>query len=378
MIKRVVITLVCLLVLLGLIFAIKGLEIHSAIKKFESMVTPPQYVSAAKAKQVAWQDKISAVGSLVAVNGVDVSSQVPGKIIKINFHSGDMVKKGQVLVNLDDSVDQKQLASYQAQYLYYKSSYQRQSSLFKTNAAAKSALDEALSNMQQAKANVEREQQLIAQKAIKAPFDGKLGIRQVNLGEYVNAGAAMVTLQSLDPLYVNFSVPEQAISKLKIGQKIGVTVDSYPGKEYTGKLTAISSRVTVDTRSINLQATIPNHAYKLVPGSYAQVAIYMPKKQQVTVVPNTAITYRLYGNSVYIVTDTGKKNKKGQPILEAQLRYVTVGQPYNTHEMIITKGLKAGEEIVTSGQIKLQNNSPIAINNAGQDAKTAMVAGAAS
>jgi membrane fusion protein, multidrug efflux system len=363
MVKRFVLTIVGLLIVLGIIFGAKYFEIKSAISHFEAMVTPPQYVSATPVKSETWNETLQSVGSLIAVNGVEVSSQAPGMVTAINFKSGQMVKKGDLLVQLNTSVEKQELVNFQAQYDYNKSSYQRQRSLFSTNATAQSALDEALSDMKQAKANVEKEKQLIAQKSITAPFSGKLGIREVNIGQYVNAGTAMVSLQSQNPLHVNFALPEQDISKLALGQKIGVTVDSYPGKVFYGTLTAISAKVDVDTRSILLQATIPNTKHTLVPGSYAQVKIFMPKSQSVFVVPTTAVTYRLYGDSLFVVKNTGKKDKKGAPILEADLVYVTVGQSYGKDSVIITSGVKSGVNVVISGQVKLQNKTRIAISN---------------
>jgi membrane fusion protein (multidrug efflux system) len=230
--------------------------------------------------------------------------------------------------------------------------------LYETHASARSALDQALADKKQAAANVAKEQQIIEQKTITAPFAGKLGIREVNLGQYINPGDAMVTLQSLNPLYVNFSLPEQDISYLRLGQKVGVKVDSYPGTEFRGKLTAISSKVDPQTRSISLQATIPNASYELVPGNYAQVKVYRDKAMDVVVVPQTAITYRLYGDSVYKVVDTGKKDKNGKALIYAELGLVKVG-PNIGANVVIEKGVKAGESVVTAGQIKLQTKTRI-------------------
>lgn len=356
--RKVVLTAIAFVAFILIIVGIKGAEIYSQIQKFSHMEKPGETVAVGESKSIHWNERIPAVGTVSAVNGVDVTSQINGLVDQINFDSGEMVEKGQVLVHLDDRVERAQLANYQAQLTFSKASLDRQKKLFTTNAAAKSSLDQAVSDMGQAAANVQKETEIISQKIITAPFSGKLGIRKVNLGQYVNPGDAMVTLQSLDPLYVNFSVPEQELSRLTVGQKVGVRVDSYPGKEFIGKLTAISPLVASDTRMILLQATIPNHNMELVPGIYADVNVYLSASKKVVIVPQTAIAYRLYGDSVYVVKDTGKKDKKGKPIIEAVTQYVTVGPAIDSN-VIISKGLAANTQVVTAGQIKLQNHSRI-------------------
>ncbi|MDF1796075.1 MAG: efflux RND transporter periplasmic adaptor subunit [Coxiellaceae bacterium] len=359
--RKVVMVVISFVAIVLIIFGIKGTEIYSLFKKFSGMVRPGESVAVGKSQSINWVDRLNSVGTVTAVNGVNVTSQINGLVTEINFNSGEMVKKGQVLVHLDDRVEQAQLANYQAQLVFSKGSFGRQHKLFATKATAKSDLDQAISQLGQNLANVDKEKQIIDQKTIEAPFTGKLGIRKVNLGQYVNPGDDLVTLQSLNPLYVNFSLPEQDLSKLKVGQKVGILVDSYPGQEFIGKLTAISPLIASDTRSIALQATIPNKQLKLIPGTYAEVNVYMPKQQNVVVVPQTAVAYRLYGDSVYIVKDTGKKDKNGKAIIDAITQYVTVGDPVGDR-VIITKGLKPNVEVVTAGQIKLQNKTRIVPN----------------
>lgn len=360
--KKVVLAIAGFLVLIVIIVVVKVVEIRSAMKHFANMDKPGETVATGQSKAITWKQRLNAVGTVVAVNGVDVTSQVSGQVDQINFQSGQLIKKGQVLVHLDDSVEQAQLANYRAQMIYNQATLKRQKSLFSTQAAAKSALDQAISEMQQASSNVEKEKKIINQKTIRAPFTGKLGLRKVNLGQYVNPGDALVTLQSLDPMYVNFSLPEQDLSKLRVGQGVGVQVDSYPGTEFTGKLTAISPRIAADTRMILCQATLPNHKGKLLPGVYANVNVYLPEVKNVVAVPQTAVAYRLYGDSVYLVKDTGKKDKKGRPIIQAVTQYVTVG-PAVGSQVIIDKGLSANQPVVTAGQIKLQNKARIVPDN---------------
>jgi membrane fusion protein, multidrug efflux system len=355
--------IVGLLLIIFTLFGIFGFKLFGFIKSQENKAEPAHYVSSSVVKQPLWHQTLSSVGSLVAVNGIEVSSEVQGIITAIHFHSGDTVKKGAVLFSLSSKVEQGQLQSYEAVLAYNKANYNRLLELFKTNATAKDELDQAVSSLKQSQADVAREQQLIDQKTIKAPFAGKLGIRQVDIGQYIQPGTDMVTLQQLDPLFVNFSLPEKDVSNLSIGQKVVVTTDSVLGKQFTGKVTAISSRIDEATRSIDVQATIPNNDDLLIPGSYASISVYMPKPKKVLVVPTTAITYRLYGDSVYLVEHTGKKDKAGKPILRAKLVYVTVGPVFDKHSVIITKGLKPKEEVVKTGQIKLRDKIRIAINN---------------
>ncbi len=359
--RKVVLIVIGFIAIVLIIFGIKGLQIHNLMQEFANRVVPGEAVAVGKSEAINWTNRLSSVGTVTAVNGVNVTSQIAGLVSEINFKSGEMVKKGQVLVHLDDRVEKARLANYQAQLVFSKGSFSRQSRLYKTKATAQSDLDQATSSMQEDLANVLMEKEIINQKTILAPFSGKLGIRQINLGQYINPGDDMVTLQSLDPLFVDFSLPEQDLSKLKVGQKVGIHVDSYPGQEFIGQLTAISPLVASDTRSIGLRAMIPNKALKLVPGSYAEVNVYMPQQQNVIVVPQTAVAYRLYGDSVYTVKDTGKKDKNGKPIIQAVTQYVTVGDPVGD-KVIIAKGIKANQEVVTAGQIKLQNKTRIVPN----------------
>jgi len=226
---------------------------------------------------------------------------------------------------------------------------------------SKSTYDQALATLRQAHAQVNKSLVMIGKKNIRAPFSGKIGIRQVNIGQYINPGDTLVSLQSLDPLYVDFSLPEQYLKSLYLNQRISIEVDAYPDEKFYGKITAINALVTEATRSINVQGTLPNTNYRLYPGSFANVNVYLPKRKSVVTVPQTAMTYSLYGNTVYVVEQKGK-DRKGKPILRAYERYVTVG-PMKDNVVVIKKGIKASEIVVTSGQNKLQNGTRVVINN---------------
>ncbi|MDP1573936.1 MAG: efflux RND transporter periplasmic adaptor subunit [Coxiellaceae bacterium] len=317
---------------------------------------PDVTVSAEKATSQTWHPFLTAAGSLKASNGVDVNAQVSGQITAIEFKSGQHVKQGDLLVQLDDSVDQQTLLRDQAALLFNKVDYERKQSLLKQRAVAQSAVDAAKAAYLQADAAVQSDQVLIAQKKIKAPFTGKIGIRQVNVGQYITSSTAIVTLQALDPLLVDFSLPEQDFPKISKDQDITIRVDAYPTQTFAGKIVAVNSAVDVNTRSIAVRATIPNPKEVLFPGLFANVAVILPVVNNVITVPQTAVTYSMYGDSVYVVENKGKEKIAVQ-------KYVLVGDRRdNVAE--ITKGIVAGDEVITSGQLKLHPNATVVINNA--------------
>lgn len=325
---------------------------------------PPVYVSTVKAELKTWHPFLSAVGSLKASSGVDVNSEVSGQILSIDFQSGDHVKQGDLLVQLNDAVDQQTLLRDEAKLRFDKIDYERKELLLKENAAAPSAVDAAKAAFLQSQAAVASDNVMIAQKKIRAPFSGKIGIRQVNVGQYITSGTSIVTLQALHPLYVDFSLPEQNVPFLKKNQPITVQVDAYPNQIFNGAISAINSAVDVNTRSIAVRATIPNEKEVLYPGLFANVNVILPDEQNVLTVPQSAITYSLYGDSVYVVEQKGK-DKTGKPTSIAVQKYVKVGER-RADIAAITQGLQAGEEVVTSGQLKLHPDSHVVVNNSVQ------------
>lgn len=349
--KRMTVIIIILVVIFGGTFIWDFLYNRGTKKFFASFTPPPVTISTANVKLTTWNPTLPAVGTLVAVNGVEISPEVSGQATKIYFKSGEMVHQGQPLVQLDDDVDQQTLKTNESQLNLNSLSYHRQLTLFKRNATSADLLDRARAQMVQSEAAVATAKVMIDKKLIKAPFDGKLGIRKVNLGEYVSPGLALVTIQSLDPLFVDFSVSEQMLSLISVGQPVRVRVDAYPSKVFSGVVTAISSKVDVNTRTLSVRAKIPNPDKKLLPGIFADVEVLLPTKKNVLTLPQTAISFSLYGNSVYVV-------KNGV----ATAHFVKVGVRQG-NKIAIVSGVKAGEEVVISGQLKLFNGAKVKVNN---------------
>lgn len=376
------------------------------IKRFFATFQPPAVsVASAVAKAVDWQPTLHAVGSFVAINGVDVNAQASGNVIKIDFDSGQYVDKDASLITIDDSVDQAVLKFNQAELTLKNLNYQRQNDLFKKGASPISSVDEAKANMDQAKAKLDQTQAQIDQKHIRAPFAGKLGIRQINLGQYISPGqTSIVSLQSLDPLYLQFYLPEQLYKRIHPNQTITFSVESFPNALFEAKVTAINSKVDINTHNMLVQGTLANcptraipdpknsdlvkirkepmgskfivvcdtalnsknkiHRFTFVPGMFANIEISQKPIPNTIIVPSTAVSYSLYGNAVYIIEKNkeGQKNKDGSDLLTVQRVFVTTGEQRGNYT-VIKKGVKAGQLVVSAGEIKLQNGTPVVINN---------------
>ncbi len=359
--KRMTFVIILLVVIFGGTFGFFALKQHLIKKAFQNYRPPPVTVAAIKARTSNWQPSLQAVGTLKAINGVDINSRVNGQIIAIYFKSGEIVKKGQSLIQLDDSIYQQTLKDNLAEMRLNKLNYDRQLKLYQRRATSKSELDAARAKMLQSQAKVQSARLNIQYKNIKAPFTGKIGIRNVDLGEYVTPGKALASLQSMDPLYVDFELPEQYLRDVYMNQPILLSVEAYPNKKFKGQVNAINSEVDVNTRTILVRGEVPNDKNELYPGIFANVQVILPQRKNAIVIPQTAVTYNLYGDLVYVVEQKGK-DKDGKPILIVKQRFVTVGDRQN-NSVVIKKGLKAGETVVISGQIKLQNNSRVIINN---------------
>ena len=390
-----VIALVGILVIFAIFGLIKFISIKHMMARFASMKPPAVSVSAAQARTVAWHPSIKAIGSITAVNGVNVSSELSGKVVRIDFQSGDTVKKGQLLVQLDDSQEQALLRQYQAQEALNKSNFERALSLRKKNLNSKQDLDNARTQYEMSQAQVSQEQAVIAKKAIRAPFAGVVGIRQINLGQYVNAGTTIVNLEQLDPLYATFTLPQADVPRLRLKQAVELQVDGYPDKTFKGTLSAINPAVNSQSRMLQAQATLPNPEHLLRPGMFANIEVLGEQSTQVIVVPSTAVTYSLYGDSVYVLerqknasppaktaagagsaaqaatgvaatsaatagTASGAAGKEQQEYTVKQV-FVQVGQTRDG--LVAVTGVKAGMLVVTAGQIKLHPGSTAVINN---------------
>lgn len=353
-------------VVLAVFFALIGVFQFVAkpmlIKQYiASHKPPPVTVSAVVAKSQSWEPFVTAIGTFDAVNGVAIAPQIAGRVKDILFESGQVVKQGTLLVRLDTSVEEADLKEARANLKLAELDYARSKELASRGNLAQANLDKARATRDAAEARVERIQAQITQKRIAAPFTGRLGIRKISLGEYVSAGAQIVTLQALDPIFVNFSLPEQELPRLKTGQTVKVSVGGFPGEIFTGKITSLDAQVNKATRNILVQATVPNADAKLLPGMFADVEVVLSGARQLVSVPQTAISYSLYGDSVYVVVAKGK-GKDDKPALAAERRFVKVGDRRGD-EIAILDGIKSGERVVTSGQIKLRPGAAVVIDN---------------
>jgi membrane fusion protein (multidrug efflux system) len=361
MTKRMVIMLVAVAVVLGGIF---GFQMFKAamIKKFMSaMASPPQTISAAKASVDQWQSKIEAVGSLRAVKGADLSLEVAGVVGQITFNSGDDVQEGALLLKLRSDDDVAKLESLQATAELNEIVLQRDQKQLKIQAVSQATLDTDNANLKNAKAQVAQQQAILDKKTLRAPFTGHLGIRAVDLGQFLGAGTAIVTLQALDPIYVDFFVPQQAVAQMHLGQSVAVKIDAYPDQEFAGEVSAVNPRVDPSSRNVQIRATLKNADRRLLPGMYATVGIPTGAPQSYVTLPQTAIAYSPYGDTVYVVDDKGN-GADGKPNLVARQTFVTTGATRGD-QVAVVKGVKEGDMIVTAGQMKLHNGSVVLIDN---------------
>jgi membrane fusion protein, multidrug efflux system len=361
MTKRMVIMLVAVGLVLGGIY---GFQMFKAamIKKFmAALASPTQTVSATKAAVSEWQPKIEAVGTLRAVKGADLSLEVAGVVDQISFNSGDDVAEGAQLLRLRADDDVAKLQSLEATAELNQITYDRDQKQFKMQAVSQATLDTDVANLKNAKAQVAQQQAILDKKFLRAPFAGHIGIRAVDLGQYLGAGTVIVTLQALDPIFLDFFVPQQAIDQVGLGQIVKVKVDAFKDRTFDGEISAVNPKIDQSSRNVQVRATLKNADRKLIPGMYATVDISTGAPQNLVTLPQTAITYNPYGNTVYVVDSKGE-DKDGKPQLVARQTFVTVG-PTRGDQVAILKGVNDGEMIVTAGQIKLHNGSSVLIDN---------------
>lgn len=357
MAKRFLLTGLFLLVLLGGIFGAWGWNVYQAMQKFSNYRPPAVSVATTPVVQETWHSKISAIGTLESTHGVTLTPETAGIIKEINVTSGSYVKQGQLLIRLNDDIDQAELRKAEAEAKLAMINYKRQKDLVAKNAAPSSMFDKAAAELQQANAAVQKVKAIIAQKNITAPFSGKLGILNVHLGQFVspNTTTNMVSLQSMNPLYVRFTIPEQWLSRIKVNQNINIKVSSFKDKLFPGRITAIDAKIDPQTHNVSIQGLIPNGDLLLYPGLFAEVAVDTPEQATVLAIPKVAVTYSLYGDMVYVVVP---KNK--EKVVER--RYVKVGRQ-NGGKVAITDGLRINEIVVTAGHQKLHDKSRVIIDN---------------
>jgi len=363
MLRRLFVMLVVVLAVLGALYAFKTMR-DSIIKGIFSHKPPPIPVAMAVAETQTVPRFLSGIGTIAAVHQVTVASQVAGMVTQIFFTPGQTVAAGDPLVQLDDGPERGDLRNFEAQARYAEVTLKRNRELLTRQAAPLATVDQNQSQLDQAKAGIARMQALIAQKLIRAPFGGRLGVRQVEVGQYVGAGTAMVTLTDLTQLYVNFTLPEQDAASLRPGQEVALAVDAYPGERFVAKIDAIEPQVSADTRSIKLQAVMDNPDGKLLPGMFASVRVVLPPQPGVVTVPETAVENTLYGDSVYVISENGA-GADGKPLLTAKRVPVKTGVRLNGR-IAIESGLQAGERVVALGQNKvLFDGAPVAPNSTG-------------
>jgi membrane fusion protein (multidrug efflux system) len=359
--RRMIIMLVAVALIFGLIFGWIALGHYFRDKFMHSMGIPPQTVSTMVAGVQEWQTKQEAVGSLRAVNGADLSAQVAGTVSALHFESGADVKAGTLLVELASADDVGKLQSLKAAAALAQITLDRDQRQLKAQGVSQQTVDADTQNLKSAQAQVVEQQATVDYKNIKAPFDGKLGIRQVDLGQYLAAGTTMVTLQSLDPIYVDFYLPQQAISELQVGLKVTASIDAFAGRAFEGQIAAINPKIDSGTRNVQIRAALKNPDHTLLPGMYATVVILTGAPQRFVTLPSTAIAYNSYGSTVFVIDDKGKDDK-GNPTLTARQVVVTTGATRG-NQVAILNGVKEGETIVTAGQIKLRTGFPVVVDN---------------
>ena len=360
MARRMILTVGVLVVLVTALGFVKFRQVKSAIAAGSSFQPPPTAVTSLVARQEQWSGSLNVIGSAEAVQGVTVSADLPGIVDKIHFESGQAVHQGDLLVELDTRQERAQLASLEAQRDLAKATYARTDGLVKAGVLSRQEYDQATSQQKATEANVAEIKATIERKTIRAPFTGILGIRKVNLGQYLAAGGAIVPLQSLNPIYVNFGVPQQTSAQVHVGRTLRVTTEDIAGQAFIGRVTAIDSVIDETTRNIQIQATLPNPEGKLRPGMFVNVDVVTGAPQSVIALPTSAINYAPYGDSVYVISDM--KDPKGQPYRGVRQQFVKVG-PSRGDQVAILSGVKPGDEVVTSGVFKLRNGAAVQVNN---------------
>jgi membrane fusion protein (multidrug efflux system) len=360
MTKRLILTLVAMAAILGGLGFVKFRQVEAGIAQSASFQMPPTAVTTVVAQRETWPSTLTVIGTAAAIEGVTVSADLPGTIDKIHFESGQWAHEGDILIELDTRQERAQLANLEAQRDLAGINYGRAQELVKAGVISHSEYDNANAQQKATVAQVGDIKAAIARKTIHAPFTGLLGIRQVSLGQYLAAGQAIVSLQSVDPIYVNFGVPQQQTAQMRPGRSLRVTNGDLPGMAFTGKITALDSVVNEQTRNIQVQATLANKGNKLRPGMFVQVELPVGESRQVVPLPASAINYAPYGDSVFIVAQM--KDAKGKSYRGVRQQVVKV-EGSRGDQVGITSGINPGDEVVSSGVFRLRNGAPVQVNN---------------
>jgi membrane fusion protein (multidrug efflux system) len=363
MVKKFIIGVVVLVVLISVLGGWKALHIKKAMADGASFAMPPEAVTTMKAREENWEQTLNAVGTLTSFQGVMISAEEAGKVVEIKFESGQEVQQGDLLIKLDTSVEEAQLKALEAKAALTASNQKRMQELFKEQVSTQSELDDSESQFKQAEADANALRATIARRAIRAPFTGRVGLRRVNLGQYLSPGAAVVELQSLRPIYVDFTLAQRYIDRATVGQAVRLTIDAFPNQPFDGKITAISPQVDEATRNLKVQATFENVDEKLRPGMFGSIAVVGAQQDKAITIPSTAINYAPYGDSVYIVESM--KSPEGKTYAGVRQQFVKLG-PTRGDQVAVLEGIKPGEEVVTSGLFKLRPGAAVQVNNSVQ------------
>jgi len=360
MTKRMISMLALMAAFIALIGTVKFKQVQTAIAQASSFQPPPEAVTTTVSRGEQWASSLEAIGTVVAVHGVTVSADLPGIVERIAFDSGRAVQAGEVLVQLDTSQEQAQLVAAESQRELTRLNFERARGLSDQGIVSRADFDRSAAELKQAEARVGEIRATIERKRIRAPFTGILGIRQVNLGQYLSAGDAVVPLQSLHPIYVNFSVPQQEVGRLRVGGEVGVTAEGMAGPALVGRITAVDSIVNEATRNVQVQATFPNADERLRPGMFVQTRIDLGASTPVVALPASAINYAPYGDSVFVVADVQGPN--GQKYRGVRQQFVKLGGSRGD-QVAVVSGVGPGEEVVTSGVFKLRPGAAVRVNN---------------
>jgi len=360
MIKRLLIVVVIALAIIGGLGYFKFKQISAAIAEGQSFELPPEAITTFEVKSQEWQPSLAAIGSAVAVQGVEVTADLAGVVSGVHFESGDQVEKGDLLAELDVTQEEAEKQSAEARLELARVNLSRVQELVEKRATAQADLDEANAEYDQAKASLAEVEARIARKTIRAPFTGQLGLREVNLGEYLNAGEAIVELDALDPIFVRFYVPQQLFDRVRGTKEVEITGAGLDGKTMIGEVSAVNSRVDAATRNVLVEATLDNSAGLLRPGMFVDVRAVMPESNEVLAIPSTAISYAPYGDSVFVVKEL--TDEQGESYLGVEQVFVTLGETQGDL-VAITDGLSAGDVVASSGVFKLKPKGAVQINN---------------
>jgi membrane fusion protein (multidrug efflux system) len=355
--KPLIFTIIGLVILIAILVGVKGLQIGAMVDQGKKVVPSAETVTSAVVKADSWETALTSVGTLKAVQGVTVAAELPGKVVKIYFEAGTTVKKGDILLRQDTSSEEAQLSGILAQVNLSRINLDRANQLLAKELISRADRDNAVASAEQAQAQAKNLRTIIAKKTIQAPFSGHLGIRQVNLGQILREGDPIVTLQSLDPIYVDFTLPQRQLPLVRLGLTVQVTTDALRGEALKGQITAINPLVDAETRQIKVQATVPNRGEKLRPGMFANVAVGLPARRKVLAIPATAVLYAPYGDSAFIIEDAA--DKKGKVLRQ---QFVRLGLKRGDF-VAVKSGLQEGQTVVSTGVFKLRNGQSVVVDN---------------